>query len=54
MTCIHSSRGELKAGFCIVGIQALAELNQWPGVLAWVSHHYEHQEDIPAKILQMW
>uniref|UniRef100_A0A3Q2Z4F9 Peroxisomal biogenesis factor 26 n=1 Tax=Hippocampus comes TaxID=109280 RepID=A0A3Q2Z4F9_HIPCM len=46
-------RGELKAGFCIVGIQALAELNQWPGVLAWVCQHYEHEEDIPAKILQM-
>ncbi|XP_061523189.1 peroxisome assembly protein 26 isoform X1 [Phycodurus eques] len=47
------SRGDLKAGFCIVGIQALAELNQWPGVLAWVLQHYEHQEDIPAKIMQM-
>ncbi|XP_037099343.1 peroxisome assembly protein 26 isoform X1 [Syngnathus acus] len=46
-------RGELKAGFCIVGIQALAELNLWPGVLAWVLKHYEHMEDIPAKILQM-
>ncbi|XP_051911562.1 peroxisome assembly protein 26 [Hippocampus zosterae] len=46
-------RGELKAGFCIVGIQALAELNRWPGVLSWVRQHYGHQEDIPAKILQM-
>ncbi|XP_077399336.1 peroxisome assembly protein 26 isoform X2 [Vanacampus margaritifer] len=46
-------RGELKAGFCIVGIQALAELNQWPGVLAWVLQYYEHQDEIPAKILQM-
>ncbi|KAM9771660.1 peroxisome assembly protein 26 isoform X2 [Syngnathus typhle] len=46
-------RGELKAGFCIVGIQALAELNLWTGVLAWVLKHYEHMEDIPAKILQM-
>ncbi|XP_057711615.1 peroxisome assembly protein 26 [Corythoichthys intestinalis] len=46
-------RGELKAGFCILGIQALAELNQWPGVLAWVLHHYEQQENIPAKIMLM-
>lgn len=44
---------ELKAGFCILGIQALAELNQWHGVLSWVLQHYEHHEKIPAKIMQM-
>ncbi|XP_053200151.1 peroxisome assembly protein 26 [Scomber japonicus] len=44
---------ELKAGFCILGIQALAELNQWHGVFSWVLQHYEHQEKIPAKIMQM-
>ncbi|XP_024142805.1 peroxisome assembly protein 26 [Oryzias melastigma] len=44
---------ELKAGFCILGIQALAELNQWHGVLAWVLQQYERQENIPAKIMQM-
>ncbi|XP_061663430.1 peroxisome assembly protein 26 [Syngnathoides biaculeatus] len=49
----EDASGELKAGFCIVGIQALAELNQWPGVLGWVLQHYHHQEDIPAKIMQM-
>ncbi|XP_077566253.1 peroxisome assembly protein 26 [Stigmatopora nigra] len=46
-------RGELKAGFCIVGIQALAELNQWPGVLTWILQSYEHQENIPAKMMLM-
>lgn len=45
--------GELKASFCILGIQALAELNQWHGVLSWVLQQYEHQENIPAKIMQM-
>ncbi|XP_022604950.1 peroxisome assembly protein 26 isoform X2 [Seriola dumerili] len=45
--------GELKAGFCILGIQALAELNQWQGVLSWVLQQYEHPEKIPAKIMQM-
>lgn len=44
---------ELKAGFCILGIQALAELNQWQGVFSWVLQQYEHQEKIPAKIMQM-
>ncbi|XP_041820284.1 peroxisome assembly protein 26 [Chelmon rostratus] len=45
--------GEFKAAFCILGIQALAELNQWHGVLSWVLQQYEHQEKIPAKIMQM-
>ncbi|XP_029019036.1 peroxisome assembly protein 26 [Betta splendens] len=49
----ESRCAEIKAGFCIVGIQALAELNQWPRVLPWVLKLYEHQEKIPAKILQM-
>lgn len=47
-----SSYGELKAGFCILGIQALAELNQWRDVLCWVLQQYE-QEQIPAKIMLM-
>lgn len=45
--------GEFKAGFCILGIQALAELNQWHGVLSWIIQHYEPLEKIPAKIMQM-
>ncbi|KAK5876557.1 hypothetical protein CesoFtcFv8_025898 [Champsocephalus esox] len=45
--------GELKAGFCMLGMQALAELNQWHGVLSWILQQYEHQEKIPAKIMQM-
>ncbi|XP_051976882.1 peroxisome assembly protein 26-like [Xyrauchen texanus] len=44
--------GELKAALTIVGIQALAELNQWHGVLTWVLQQYE-PEKIPAKIIQM-
>ncbi|XP_075886105.1 peroxisome assembly protein 26 [Nelusetta ayraudi] len=46
------SFGELKAGFCILGIQALAEMNEWPAVLPWVLQQYE-QERIPAKLMQM-
>ncbi|XP_030005891.1 peroxisome assembly protein 26 [Sphaeramia orbicularis] len=44
---------ELKAGFCILGIQALAEMNHWHDVLSWVLQQYEHHEKIPAKIMQM-
>lgn len=45
--------GELKAGFCTLGIQALAEMNHWHGVLSWVLQQYGHHEKIPAKIMQM-
>lgn len=50
---ICSGHGELKAAFCIVGIQALAELNRWREVLTWVLEHYGETEQIPAKIMQM-
>ncbi|XP_056133425.1 peroxisome assembly protein 26 [Lampris incognitus] len=48
-----SRYGEFKAGLCLLGIQALAELNQWRGVLVWILQHYECQDKIPAKIMQM-
>lgn len=51
--CFRDSFGELKAGFCILGIQALAEMNEWPAVLPWILRQYE-QERIPAKLMQMW
>ncbi|XP_055761555.1 peroxisome assembly protein 26-like [Salvelinus fontinalis] len=43
----------MKGALSIVGIQAMAELNQWPGALAWILQHYECPEKIPAKIMQM-
>ncbi|XP_068611483.1 peroxisome assembly protein 26 [Brachionichthys hirsutus] len=49
----ESRCGEMKAGFCILGIQALAELNQWRDVLSWVLQQYERQEKIPPEIMQM-
>ncbi|KAM8909527.1 peroxisome assembly protein 26 [Spinachia spinachia] len=45
--------GDFKAAFCILGIQAMAEMNQWHGVFSWVLRQYEHQEKLPAKIMQM-
>lgn len=45
--------GELKAALTIVGIQALAELNEWRGVLSWVLQQYGETTKIPAKIIQM-
>ncbi|KAI4882989.1 hypothetical protein NFI96_015799 [Prochilodus magdalenae] len=50
---ICSRHGELKAALCIVGIQALAELNQWRDVLPWVVQQYGKTDKIPGKIIQM-
>ncbi|KAJ0012580.1 hypothetical protein NQD34_016913 [Periophthalmus magnuspinnatus] len=44
---------DIKTGFCILGIQALAELNEWRRALPWVLQQYDYQEKIPAKIIQM-
>ncbi|XP_020782359.1 peroxisome assembly protein 26 isoform X2 [Boleophthalmus pectinirostris] len=44
---------DIKTGFCILGMQALAELNEWRRALPWVLQQYDYQEKIPAKIIQM-
>ena len=44
----------MKEGLCILGVQALAELDQWPAALPWVLRQYERPEEIPAQIMQMW
>lgn len=44
---------DIEAAFCVLGVQALAELNEWHYVLPWVLLQYEQQEKIPAKIMQM-
>lgn len=48
-----SRHGEFKAAICVLGIQGLAELNQWRGVLSWILQHYGCPEKIPVKIMQM-
>uniref|UniRef100_A0A3B3ZD65 Peroxisomal biogenesis factor 26 n=1 Tax=Periophthalmus magnuspinnatus TaxID=409849 RepID=A0A3B3ZD65_9GOBI len=50
--CLSRSE-DIKTGFCILGIQALAELNEWRRALPWVLQQYDYQEKIPAKIIQM-
>ncbi|XP_028661446.1 peroxisome assembly protein 26 [Erpetoichthys calabaricus] len=45
--------GEMKIAFCIIGVQALAELNEWKSVLNWLLQYYGTPEKLPAKIMQM-
>lgn len=49
----ESRWAEFKAGFCILGIQALTEMNQWQKVLTWVLLQYQDPNQIPAEIMKL-
>ncbi|NXS40889.1 PEX26 protein, partial [Balaeniceps rex] len=44
---------ELKCSLCVVGIQALAEMNRWREVLSWVLQYYQVPEHLPPKVLEL-
>ncbi|XP_069484789.1 peroxisome assembly protein 26 isoform X2 [Ambystoma mexicanum] len=44
---------DVKTSLCIVGIQALAEMNRWREVLSWLLQYYEVPEKLPVKLLEM-
>uniref|UniRef100_A0ABM5GE24 Peroxisome assembly protein 26 isoform X1 n=1 Tax=Pogona vitticeps TaxID=103695 RepID=A0ABM5GE24_9SAUR len=43
----------LKCSLCIVGIQALAEMNRWREVLPWLLQYYQDPECWPPQILEL-
>lgn len=45
---------EVKCSLCVVGIQALAEMNRWREVLSWVLQYYQLPEKLPPKVLELW
>uniref|UniRef100_A0A7N4PZH8 Peroxisomal biogenesis factor 26 n=1 Tax=Sarcophilus harrisii TaxID=9305 RepID=A0A7N4PZH8_SARHA len=45
---------DLKCFLCVVGIQALAEMDRWREVLSWLLQYYPHPEHLPPKILELW
>ncbi|XP_061494537.1 peroxisome assembly protein 26 isoform X1 [Rhineura floridana] len=44
---------ELKCSLCVVGIQALAEMNRWREALPWILQYYHDPERWPSKILEL-
>ncbi|KAB0386079.1 hypothetical protein FD755_001035 [Muntiacus reevesi] len=44
---------EVKCSLCIVGIQALAEMDRWREVLSWVLQYYQAPEKLPPKVLEL-
>ncbi|KAM4819748.1 peroxisome assembly protein 26 isoform 2-T2 [Thomomys bottae] len=43
---------EVKCSLCIVGIQALAEMDRWREVLSWILQYYQ-VPDLPPKVLEL-
>ncbi|XP_053318452.1 peroxisome assembly protein 26 [Spea bombifrons] len=44
---------QVKASLCVVGIQALAELERWREVLPWVVQYYRSPQEIPHSVMEM-
>lgn len=44
---------EMKCSLCVVGIQALAEMDRWQEVLYWVLQYYQVPEKLPPKVLEL-
>ncbi|XP_077025662.1 peroxisome assembly protein 26 [Tamandua tetradactyla] len=44
---------EVKCSLCVVGLQALAEMNRWREVLSWVLQYYQVPEKLPPKVLEL-
>ncbi|OWK59595.1 peroxisome assembly protein 26 [Lonchura striata] len=49
----QESFAEVKCSLCVVGIQALAEMNRWREVLSWVLQYYHVPEHLPPKVLEL-
>ncbi|XP_048191155.1 peroxisome assembly protein 26 [Perognathus longimembris pacificus] len=43
---------EVKCSLCVVGIQALAEMDRWREVLSWILQYYQ-VPDLPPKVLEL-
>ncbi|KAM4748715.1 peroxisome assembly protein 26 [Rhinophrynus dorsalis] len=48
-----SSSGQVKTSLCVIGIQALAELDRWREVLPWLVQFYRTPQELPPHIMEM-
>lgn len=45
---------EVKCSLCVVGIQALAEMDRWREALPWVLQYYQVPAKLPPRVLELW
>uniref|UniRef100_A0A8C5JY58 Peroxisomal biogenesis factor 26 n=1 Tax=Jaculus jaculus TaxID=51337 RepID=A0A8C5JY58_JACJA len=45
--------GTVQCSLCVVGIQALAEMDRWREVLSWVLQYYQIPGKLPPKVLEL-
>ncbi|XP_063785351.1 peroxisome assembly protein 26 isoform X2 [Pseudophryne corroboree] len=44
---------QVKDSLCVIGIQALAEMDRWREVLPWLVQYYRTPQDMPHNIMEM-
>ncbi|MEE6477977.1 hypothetical protein FKM82_011691 [Ascaphus truei] len=44
---------QVKASLCVVGIQALAEMERWREVLSWLLQYYRTPQELPDNIMEL-
>ncbi|XP_075458575.1 peroxisome assembly protein 26 isoform X2 [Ascaphus truei] len=44
---------QVKASLCVVGIQALAEMERWREVLSWLLQYYRTPQELPNNIMEL-
>ncbi|KAM5172290.1 peroxisome assembly protein 26 isoform 1-T4 [Mantella aurantiaca] len=44
---------QVKASLCVIGIQAMAEMDQWRDVLPWLFQYYQSAQEMPHNIMEL-
>ncbi|XP_072256084.1 peroxisome assembly protein 26 isoform X2 [Pyxicephalus adspersus] len=44
---------QVKASLCVIGIQALAEMDQWREVLPWLFTYYQTAREMPHNVMEL-
>ncbi|XP_018417582.1 PREDICTED: peroxisome assembly protein 26 [Nanorana parkeri] len=48
-----TKNAQVKASLCVIGIQALAEMDQWREVLPWLFQYYQNAQEMPHNIMEL-
>ncbi|XP_068133404.1 peroxisome assembly protein 26 isoform X2 [Hyperolius riggenbachi] len=48
-----NKNGQVKGSLCVIGIQALAEMERWREVLPWLFQYYLRPQEMPHNIMEL-